>query len=342
MSRRRFLKTSAALGASAAAGGLLASGARAQRADPASRPIRIIMSGYGPATTSFSLALKRMGDRLESRFGDEVEVRYVYNILDLGYRGLDILWLVEEGILTLGYQSSSYLTDRVPELGLVDLPFLFRDTPSAPCRHGRGIGAPAHRRDRGPDRLPDTWLFRERFAPHVQPGPARALAAGPRGSGHARAAQPGASPYLRVARRRPADHGSLGGHRTNHRGHPGCSGESFREHGHLRGSQLPRVPYRQQSLLHFAAHFRASTHIRFLARGSADGTARGGGRRSGFPAQPEGWRGDRCGGGDPGKPAGEILELTPEEVDAFIEAVQPIYVEAQTRYSRELLDLAGL
>jgi TRAP-type transport system periplasmic protein len=28
-------------------------------------------------------------------------------------------------VLTLGYQSSSYLTDRVPELGFVDLPFLF-------------------------------------------------------------------------------------------------------------------------------------------------------------------------------------------------------------------------
>jgi TRAP-type transport system periplasmic protein len=28
-------------------------------------------------------------------------------------------------LLTLGYQSSSYLTDRVPELGFVDLPFLF-------------------------------------------------------------------------------------------------------------------------------------------------------------------------------------------------------------------------
>ena len=45
--------------------------------------------------------------------------------MDLGYRAEDILWLVEHGLLTLGYQSSSYLTDRVPELGIVDLPFLF-------------------------------------------------------------------------------------------------------------------------------------------------------------------------------------------------------------------------
>jgi TRAP-type C4-dicarboxylate transport system substrate-binding protein len=33
--------------------------------------------------------------------------------------------------MTLGYQSSSYLTDRVPELGFVDLPFLFANNAQA-------------------------------------------------------------------------------------------------------------------------------------------------------------------------------------------------------------------
>jgi TRAP-type C4-dicarboxylate transport system substrate-binding protein len=89
------------------------------------------MAGYGPETTSFSLALKQIGDRIEARFSGDVEVRYVYNILDLGYRGLDILWLVEEGIITAGYQSSSYLTDRVSDLGLIDQPFIFPDNRTA-------------------------------------------------------------------------------------------------------------------------------------------------------------------------------------------------------------------
>src|SRR5579871_5033214 len=87
--------------------------------------IQIRMGGYGPPTTGFSCALRHIGDRLEEEFGDRVEVKYVWNIMDLGYRAQDILWLVEHGLLTLGYQSSSYLTDRVPELGVVDLPFLF-------------------------------------------------------------------------------------------------------------------------------------------------------------------------------------------------------------------------
>jgi TRAP-type C4-dicarboxylate transport system substrate-binding protein len=89
---------------------------------------QIRMGGYGPPTTGFSRALKRVGDRLEARFGDRVDIKYVWNIMDLGYKAEDILWLVEHGLLTLGYQSSSYLTDRIPELGVLDLPFLFGTT----------------------------------------------------------------------------------------------------------------------------------------------------------------------------------------------------------------------
>jgi len=94
-------------------------------------PIQIRMGGYGPSTTGFSRSLKLIGDRLTARFGDRVDIKYVWNIMDLGYRAEDILWLVEHGLLTLGYQSSSYLTDRVPELGFVDLPFLFARTEQA-------------------------------------------------------------------------------------------------------------------------------------------------------------------------------------------------------------------
>ncbi len=95
------------------------------------KAIQIRMGGYGPATTGFSRSLKFIGDRLEQRFGDRIDVKYVWNVMDFGYRAEDILWLVESGVLTLGYQSSSYLTDRVPELGFVDLPFLFSKNETA-------------------------------------------------------------------------------------------------------------------------------------------------------------------------------------------------------------------
>jgi TRAP-type transport system periplasmic protein len=88
-------------------------------------PIKIRMGGYGPPTTSFSRSLKLIGHTLAARFGDRVSVDYAWNIMDLGHRAEEILTLVENGTMTLGYQSSSYLTDRVPELGFADLPFLF-------------------------------------------------------------------------------------------------------------------------------------------------------------------------------------------------------------------------
>ncbi|MFL6796037.1 MAG: TRAP transporter substrate-binding protein [Xanthobacteraceae bacterium] len=106
-----------------------------------SEPIQIRMGGYGPPNTGFSRALKLIGDRLTSRLGDGVQVKYVWNIMDLGYRAEDILWLVEHGLLTLGYQSSSYLSDRVPELGFVDLPFLFTTTAQARAAMDGSLGA---------------------------------------------------------------------------------------------------------------------------------------------------------------------------------------------------------
>ncbi len=94
-------------------------------------PIKIVMGGYGPATTGFSKSLKFIGDRLEAEFGSRIAVSYTFNIMDHGYKSEDILTLVESGEITLGYQSSSYLTDRVPELGFVDLPFLFANNAQA-------------------------------------------------------------------------------------------------------------------------------------------------------------------------------------------------------------------
>ncbi|MGE0564905.1 MAG: TRAP transporter substrate-binding protein [Pseudolabrys sp.] len=105
-----------------------------------SAPIQIRMGGYGPPTTGFSKSLKFIGDRLEKEFGPRVDIKYVFNIMDLGYKAEDILWLVEHGLLTLGYQSSSYLTDRVPELGFVDLPFLFSSNAQARAAMDGALG----------------------------------------------------------------------------------------------------------------------------------------------------------------------------------------------------------
>ena len=110
--------------------------ARAQSAAKApavktSGPIRILMAGYAPANNGFSLSLKRIGDRIQAKFGKDVDVKYLYNIIDLGYKGEDLPWLVESGVLTVAYQSSSYFTDQIPDLGIADLPFIFNDQATA-------------------------------------------------------------------------------------------------------------------------------------------------------------------------------------------------------------------
>ena len=106
-----------------------------------SKPIPIRMGGYGPPTTSFSRALKFIGDKLQAEFGDGVAIEYIWNIMDCGHKAQDILTFVENGEMTLGYQSSSYLTDRVPELGFVDLPFLFADNAQARGAMDGALGA---------------------------------------------------------------------------------------------------------------------------------------------------------------------------------------------------------
>ena len=102
--------------------------------------IRIRMGGYGPPSTGFSKGLKLIGDRLAMRFGEDVAVDYVFNIMDQGRKAEDILTLVENGDITVGYQSSSYLTDRVPELGFVDLPFLFQSNAQARAAMDGALG----------------------------------------------------------------------------------------------------------------------------------------------------------------------------------------------------------
>lgn len=104
-------------------------------------PIQIRMGGYGPATTTCSRALKVIGDRLEAEFGKDVDVKYLWNVMDLGYKGGDLLWMTEHGILTLSYQSTSYLADRVPELDFADLPFLFETLEEARSAMDGALGA---------------------------------------------------------------------------------------------------------------------------------------------------------------------------------------------------------
>ena len=103
--------------------------------------VQICMGGYGPPTTTHSRALRMIGERLAAQFGKDVDIRYVWNVMDFGYKAEEVLWMSERGILTLAYQSTSYLTERVPELEFADLPFLFTSLNEARAAMDGKLGA---------------------------------------------------------------------------------------------------------------------------------------------------------------------------------------------------------
>ena len=103
--------------------------------------VQICMGGYGPVTTTHSRALKMIGDSLIAQFDKGVDIKYVWNVMDFGYKSEDVLWLTERGILTVAYQSTSYLTARVPELEFIDLPFLFASLEQARAAMDGALGA---------------------------------------------------------------------------------------------------------------------------------------------------------------------------------------------------------
>ena len=109
----------------------------------AQEPIVIRIAGYGPDTTSFSQGMTLIGERLAARFGDRVDVRYLLNVMDVGYGGSDLPWLVDAGLLTMAYSTMS--EDRIPELELAGLPFAFDDTASARAAMDGPLGEAAAR-----------------------------------------------------------------------------------------------------------------------------------------------------------------------------------------------------
>lgn len=105
------------------------------------QPIRMVLGGYGPPNTTCSRGLKVLGDSMSDQFGKDVAVHYVWNVMDFGYKAADLLWMAETGVLSATYQSTSYLADRVPELDLVDLLFLFDHIDDARAAIDSAFGA---------------------------------------------------------------------------------------------------------------------------------------------------------------------------------------------------------
>ena len=87
--------------------------------------LSIRLGGYAPRDSSHGDGVAHLVEHLEGTLGDSLQCEVVWNILDQGRPASDLLEMVGSGELTLCYFSSSYLGSRVPELNVLEVPFLF-------------------------------------------------------------------------------------------------------------------------------------------------------------------------------------------------------------------------
>ncbi len=94
-------------------------------------PRKLWVGGYGPEKSAHGDGLRTFKETVERATGGEVEVEVTWNIMDQGRPNTDLFELVEVGEMFMCYFSSSYLGDRVPELNVLETPFLFIDLAAA-------------------------------------------------------------------------------------------------------------------------------------------------------------------------------------------------------------------
>jgi len=305
-----------------------------------SEPIQIRMGGYGPPSTTCSRGLQIMGERLAAELGDAVDVKYIWNVMDLGYKGGDLLWMAEHGILTLSYQSTSYLADRVPELELADLPFLFEGLEQARAAMDGALGRYLSRRIE--ERIPQYKVlgYFENGYRHISNRlrPIRTLAdlRGMRvrlmpGKTHARSFEllgatpcsldlkPGLEAIVAGsvdAQENPlANTVDYGAHKV-HRFHT-LTGHCYLSRGiYLNRAQFERWPSNLQDAIQRAARAAIEEQRRLAV--AEEAIARQEIEHSG----------------------GEVLELASSARAEFVQAVQPLHLEARQRYGEETFALA--
>ena len=94
-------------------------------------PLTIKFGGYQPPASIHNRAARRFGELLEQKLGDRVAFELIGSVLDLGRPSGDLPVMVESGELSFCYMSTVRFTGWVPELQLLELPFLVRDRETA-------------------------------------------------------------------------------------------------------------------------------------------------------------------------------------------------------------------
>jgi TRAP-type C4-dicarboxylate transport system substrate-binding protein len=116
------------------------------------KPVVIRLGGYQKPASIHTRACLQFGEALRARLGNAVDFQFVPDVLALGHKSGELPGMVERGNLSMCYISSLRFTRWVPQLGIFDLPFLFRDRAAAYRALDGALGA--HLRAQLPARSP--------------------------------------------------------------------------------------------------------------------------------------------------------------------------------------------
>ena len=103
--------------------------------------VRVRIAGYQDETSVHTRAVRVMMKALLEATEGRINVEFEPNIVRRGGKAADLLDLVRSGDLDLCYFSSSYLADRVPALGVLDIPFQLTDRRDTRARLEGDLGA---------------------------------------------------------------------------------------------------------------------------------------------------------------------------------------------------------
>jgi len=122
-------------------------------------PIPFKFGGYQKPASIHNRAAAHFGAALTARLGDRVRFELVGSVLDLGRQSGDLPLMVESGELALCYISTVRFTTAVPELKVLELPFVVKDRSSVQRAFAGEFGTLVMRRmqETTPFRLLGLW-----------------------------------------------------------------------------------------------------------------------------------------------------------------------------------------
>lgn len=106
----------------------------------ANAAIQLKFGGYQKPASIHHRAALRFGESLRERLGSKIDFELIGNVLDLGRNSGDLPLMVESGELSCCYISTVRFTRWVPELAVIDLPFVVRDRVSVQRAFNGALG----------------------------------------------------------------------------------------------------------------------------------------------------------------------------------------------------------